>query len=111
MPVNAEITDEAKGIKQELDNIVGFLKYAAHDLETGIPGAVYPGEDLHPHMWERLSRLTYHLRSIAIDCSTLSMSLDRYTYHIGVEFLPDDWRVVIMDDLENLADTLGRKEA
>lgn len=50
MTFNAEITNEAKGVKQKLDNI-------------------------------------------------------------GVEFIPDDWRVTIMDYLENLADTLGRKRA
>lgn len=102
MTANDKTASEAKGIKQELDNIVGFLNYAAHDLETGIPEAVTPGEDLHPHMWERLDRFTHFMNSLAIDCRNLAWSLANYLELIGVE--PTEWQASVLEDLENLVE-------
>lgn len=102
MTANAKTASEAKGIKQELANIVSFLKCAANDLETGIPEAVTPGEDLHPHMWERLDRFTHFMNSLAIDCRNLAWSLANYLELIGVE--PTEWQASVLEDLENLVE-------
>lgn len=100
MTVNAEITDGAGFIKQDLEEIVGWLEFVATYIDTGIPLAVTPGEDLHPHMWERLDMLPEYVKNINRDCRELAWDLDHYLNLIGVE--PTEWQASVLEDLENL---------
>lgn len=91
---------DAYSLQLDLENLVWFLNRTATMIETGITGAVYPGHDLHPHMWERLNRLPYAIMSIMRACRDLAWDLEHYLERIGVE--PTEWQASVLEDLENL---------
>lgn len=91
---------DAYSLQLDLEDLVWFLNHTATMIETGIPGALDPGEDLHPHMWERLNRLPYAIMSIMRACRDLAWDLEHYLERIGVE--PAEWQADILQDLENL---------
>lgn len=94
------IQEEAELLKKSFQDLVWSLNNTATMLETGIPGAVDTGHDLHPHMWERLNRLPYAIMSIMRACRDLAWDLEHYLERIGVE--PAEWQADILQDLENL---------
>ena len=94
------IQEETELLKKSFQDLVWFLNHTANMIETGIPGAVYPGHDLHPHMWERLDKLRFHIHTIALDCRNLAWDINHYLEVIGVE--PTEWQTDILQDLENL---------
>lgn len=94
------IQEEAELLKKSFQDLVWFLNLTATMIETGIPGAVDPGEDLHPHMWERLDKLRFHIHTLTLDCRNLAWDINHYLERIGVE--PTEWQTDILKDLENL---------
>lgn len=94
------IQEEAELLKKSFQDLVWSLNHTATMLETGIPGAITPGEDLHPHMWERLNRLPYAIMSIMRACRDLAWDLEHYLELIDQP--PNEWQASVLEDLENL---------
>lgn len=92
--------EEAELLKKSFKDFVWFMNLTATMIETGIDSAVYPGEDLHPHMWERLDILRFHIHTLTIDCRDLAEEIAHYL-EVN-EITPTEWQQDILTDLENL---------